>query len=195
MTPFRYACFMGLLADWANPRLGDNANNVPQIFPTPATGSPSDVADFNGDGKADVYETIHAWPLSGHYHEYSFGPKLSSDGSFFVSGNVAFGDEEGRNDLREGRPLFLRQVERSARSETIDQPVGDASGENFVAQAVRANDQQVLEQNAALLRQLEQRGVDLEAQTPDGKTRLDEAKRRARESAPWRSRSMQQLPA
>jgi cytochrome c551/c552 len=50
--------------------------------------------DKNGDGKADVYETIYAWPLSGHYHEYSFGPKIAPDGSFFVTGNVAFGDQE-----------------------------------------------------------------------------------------------------
>jgi len=50
--------------------------------------------DKNMDGKADVYETIYAWPLSGHYHEYSFGPKIAADGSFFVTGNVAFGDEE-----------------------------------------------------------------------------------------------------
>ena len=49
--------------------------------------------DTNGDGKADVYETVYAWPLSGHYHEYSFGPKIASDGTFFVTGNVAFGDE------------------------------------------------------------------------------------------------------
>jgi cytochrome c551/c552 len=52
------------------------------------------LVDTNGDGRADVYETIHAWPISGHYHEYSFGPKLAPDGSFFVTGNVAFGDEE-----------------------------------------------------------------------------------------------------
>lgn len=50
--------------------------------------------DTNMDGKADVYETVYAWPISGHYHEYSFGPKLVPDGSFFVSGNVAFGNEE-----------------------------------------------------------------------------------------------------
>ena len=50
--------------------------------------------DKNGDGKADIYETVYAWPLSGHYHEYSFGPKIAPDGSFFVTGNVAFGDEE-----------------------------------------------------------------------------------------------------
>ena len=52
------------------------------------------LTDTNGDGKADVYETVFAWPLSGHYHEYSYGPKLAPDGSFFVTGNVAFGDEE-----------------------------------------------------------------------------------------------------
>ncbi|MEO5976711.1 MAG: c-type cytochrome [Chryseolinea sp.] len=52
------------------------------------------LTDTNGDDRADLYETVYAWPLSGHYHEYSFGPKLSNDGSFFVTGNVAFGDEE-----------------------------------------------------------------------------------------------------
>ncbi|HYG19771.1 MAG TPA: c-type cytochrome [Ohtaekwangia sp.] len=52
------------------------------------------LTDTNGDGRADIYETIHAWPISGHYHEYSFGPKIAPDGSFFVTGNVAFGDEE-----------------------------------------------------------------------------------------------------
>jgi cytochrome c551/c552 len=52
------------------------------------------LTDTNGDGKADTYETVYAWPLSGHYHEYSFGPQLAPDGSFFVTGNVAFGDEE-----------------------------------------------------------------------------------------------------
>ncbi|GAB4008680.1 hypothetical protein EXU85_31040 [Spirosoma sp. KCTC 42546] len=50
--------------------------------------------DSNQDGKADVFETVYAWPLSGHYHEYSFGPKIAPDGNFFVTGNVAFGDEE-----------------------------------------------------------------------------------------------------
>ena len=50
--------------------------------------------DSNGDDVADVYETVYSWPLSGHYHEYSFGPKIAPDGSFFISANVAFGDQE-----------------------------------------------------------------------------------------------------
>ena len=52
------------------------------------------VTDTDRDGFADKYETIYAWDISGHYHEYSFGPKVSNDGSYFVSGNVAFGNEE-----------------------------------------------------------------------------------------------------
>ena len=61
---------------------------------TAQRGELTKLMDTNGDGKADVYETIYAWPISGHYHEYSFGPKIAPDGSFFVTGNVAFGDEE-----------------------------------------------------------------------------------------------------
>lgn len=48
------------------------------------------LTDTNRDGKADVFETIYAWPISGNYHEYSFGPKLAPDGSFFVTLNLGF---------------------------------------------------------------------------------------------------------
>lgn len=48
------------------------------------------LTDTNGDGKADDFETIYAWPLSGNYHEYSFGPKLAPDGTFFVTLNLGF---------------------------------------------------------------------------------------------------------
>jgi cytochrome c551/c552 len=52
------------------------------------------LTDTNQDGVADLYETFYSWPISGHYHEYSFGPKVGKDGSFYVSGNVAFGNQE-----------------------------------------------------------------------------------------------------
>ncbi len=45
------------------------------------------LVDANMDGKADIYETIYAWPVTGNYHEYSYGPKIASDGSFFVTLN------------------------------------------------------------------------------------------------------------
>ena len=50
------------------------------------------LSDTNMDGKADVFETIYSWPLSGNYHEYSYGPKIAADGSFFVTLNLGFGD-------------------------------------------------------------------------------------------------------
>jgi len=50
--------------------------------------------DKNGDGKADRYETVYSWPISGHYHEYSYGPKIGPDGSFYVTANVAFGNSD-----------------------------------------------------------------------------------------------------
>ena len=52
------------------------------------------LVDIDGDRIADVYETVYAWPLSTHYHEYSFGPLLTPDDAFFVTANVAFGAEE-----------------------------------------------------------------------------------------------------
>lgn len=52
------------------------------------------LTDKNKDGIADSYETVYAWPLSGHYHEYSYGPVIHSDGTMTVTSNVAFGDVE-----------------------------------------------------------------------------------------------------
>ncbi|WP_426324582.1 c-type cytochrome [Pedobacter sp. R-06] len=48
------------------------------------------MTDTDNDGVADDFETIYAWPLSGNYHEYSFGPKLAADGSFFATLNLGF---------------------------------------------------------------------------------------------------------
>lgn len=48
------------------------------------------MTDTDNDGVADDFETVYAWPLSGNYHEYSFGPKLAADGSFFVTLNLGF---------------------------------------------------------------------------------------------------------
>ena len=46
--------------------------------------------DTDGDGKADRYETVYAWPLSGNYHEYSFGPVLTPTGDMIVTLNLAW---------------------------------------------------------------------------------------------------------
>ncbi|UJH66934.1 auracyanin family protein [Allomuricauda sp. SCSIO 65647] len=61
---------------------------------TTQRGELTKLTDTNGDGIADEYRTIYAWPLSTHYHEYSFGPVLAPDNTFFVTTNVAFGSDE-----------------------------------------------------------------------------------------------------
>lgn len=44
------------------------------------------VADTDGDGTADVYETVSdGWGMSGNYHEFVYGPVRDKDGSFFIA--------------------------------------------------------------------------------------------------------------
>ncbi len=48
------------------------------------------ITDTNGDGEADEYEAIAVWPLSGNYHEYSYGPLFDKNGDMYVSLNLAW---------------------------------------------------------------------------------------------------------
>lgn len=52
--------------------------------------------DRNGDGIADFYESITSWPLSGNYHEYSYGPAILPNGNFMVNLNLGWVDRLGR---------------------------------------------------------------------------------------------------
>ncbi len=49
------------------------------------------LVDTDGDGRADVFQTIAKIPISGSYHEYAFGPILAPNGNLRVTLNVAFG--------------------------------------------------------------------------------------------------------
>lgn len=46
--------------------------------------------DKDGDNIADVYKTIYAWPLSGNYHDYSYGPKFLDNGDMLVTLNLSW---------------------------------------------------------------------------------------------------------
>ena len=46
--------------------------------------------DTNGDGRADVFKNIYSWPLSGNYHEYSYGPLFLPNGDMLVTLNLAW---------------------------------------------------------------------------------------------------------
>ena len=48
------------------------------------------IRDGNGDGRADLYETVYAWPLSGNYHEYSYGPLFTPQGNMLVWLNLGW---------------------------------------------------------------------------------------------------------
>lgn len=51
--------------------------------------------DTNGDGKADAYDKIYSWPLSGNYHEYSYGPTFLPNGNMLVTLNVGWSNSLG----------------------------------------------------------------------------------------------------
>jgi glucose/arabinose dehydrogenase len=45
----------------------------------------SRIKDSNGDGKADVFETVSdGWEISGDYHEYAFGSRFDKEGNIWI---------------------------------------------------------------------------------------------------------------
>ena len=48
--------------------------------------------DTDKDGKADKFKTIFSWPLSGNYHEYSYGPKFKKNGDMIVTLNLGWAE-------------------------------------------------------------------------------------------------------
>ncbi len=46
----------------------------------------SRIKDSDGDGKADVFETVSdEWGISGDYHEYAFGSRFDKDGNIWIT--------------------------------------------------------------------------------------------------------------
>jgi uncharacterized cupredoxin-like copper-binding protein len=48
------------------------------------------VIDVDKDGKADRYESVYRFDISGNYHEYAYGPLFDKDGNMYVTLNVAW---------------------------------------------------------------------------------------------------------
>ena len=46
--------------------------------------------DVDGDGEADEYKTVYAWPLSANYHEYAYGPLKDREGNLVVTLNLGW---------------------------------------------------------------------------------------------------------
>lgn len=60
------------------------------VLYTAQRGELTRLIDRDGDGRADRYETVYSWPLSGNYHEYSYGPVFTPDGNMMVTLNLAW---------------------------------------------------------------------------------------------------------
>ncbi len=48
------------------------------------------LTDDNNDDVADSYESFYKWPLSGNYHEYSYGPVEGPNGELYVTLNLGW---------------------------------------------------------------------------------------------------------
>ncbi|WP_027303021.1 plastocyanin/azurin family copper-binding protein [Rudanella lutea] len=51
-------------------------------------GEVTKLIDNDGDEVADEYKSFYKWPLSGNYHEYSYGPLLLPDGDMVITLNL-----------------------------------------------------------------------------------------------------------
>ncbi|MVM29470.1 auracyanin family protein [Spirosoma sp. HMF4905] len=51
-------------------------------------GEVTKLVDKDGDDVADEYSSFYKWPLSGNYHEYSYGPLLLPDGDMVITLNL-----------------------------------------------------------------------------------------------------------
>lgn len=51
--------------------------------------------DVDKDGQADSYDKIYSWPLSGNYHEYSYGPLFLPNGNMLVTLNLGWSNSLG----------------------------------------------------------------------------------------------------
>lgn len=51
-------------------------------------GEVTKLVDLDGDNIADEYSSFYKWPLSGNYHEYSYGPVMLPDGDMVITLNL-----------------------------------------------------------------------------------------------------------
>lgn len=50
------------------------------------------IRDIDGDQVADEYRTVaKGWGVTGHYHEYAFGPKMDGAGNLWITLNIGMG--------------------------------------------------------------------------------------------------------
>lgn len=68
--------------------------------------------DFSGDGVADEYLALAGgWGVTGHYHEYAYGPKRDGQGNLWVTLNIGLGLRADQLDRTVADPVLgVRQA-------------------------------------------------------------------------------------
>ena len=102
-------------------------------------GEVTKLSDRDGDGTADVYETVFSMPLTGNYHEYHYGPLVLPDGRMITTRNVGWEGKgvskaEFRGWMMEYDPASGEQIPFAA---GMRSPAGfgtNAEGDLFVAE-------------------------------------------------------------
>lgn len=61
---------------------------------TAQRGELTKLVDKNGDDIADLYESVYNFPLTGNYHEYTYGPVIAPDGTMYCTTNLGFWNPE-----------------------------------------------------------------------------------------------------
>ncbi len=72
--------------------------------------------DTDGDDIADEYLTVaKGWGVTGHYHEYAYGPKLDRDGNLWLTLNIGLGlkGDELQRTIHEPAPSAAKPQIRS----------------------------------------------------------------------------------
>tara|TARA_R110002049_G_scaffold27321_2_gene94107 strand:- start:221201 stop:222763 length:1563 start_codon:yes stop_codon:yes gene_type:complete len=63
--------------------------------------------DLDGDDVADEYETVASgWGVTGHYHEYAYGPERDGDGNLWITLNIGLGLNEKQRALTVNDPVL-----------------------------------------------------------------------------------------
>ncbi len=82
--------------------------------------------DEDGDGRADEYATVaKGWGVTGHYHEYAYGPKLDRLGNMWLTLNIGMGLKDEHYSRTVAHPtLGYKQGLWRGWGITVDQKTG-----------------------------------------------------------------------
>jgi uncharacterized cupredoxin-like copper-binding protein len=96
------------------------------------------ITDTNSDDRGDMFKSIYSWPLSGNYHEYSYGPRFLPNGDMLVTLNLSWiGKGASLSKWRGWLLKITEEGEMTPIASGLRSPAGfgfDVDGEVFYAE-------------------------------------------------------------